>query len=168
MAHDEKMSGLMRRMEVLYPDEVMPLQTWLQLVRVYSRIQRKLEHSLAQQEMTLAQFEILMTLKNCQGISQQELAQHLLVTKGNVCALVERLEKCGWLERQPDPKDGRAYRLALTTIGRTLLKKVLPEQRQIIQEAFGVMTVEESRHLLSLLDRLERMLLKTWMTGKVT
>jgi DNA-binding MarR family transcriptional regulator len=161
MIPDAKMVGLLRRMEVLYPDDVMPLQTWLQLVRVYSRIQRKLEHSLAKQDMTLAQFEIMMTLKSCQGISQQELAQHLLVTKGNVCVLVERMEKCGWLERQPDPADGRAYRLALTTMGRTLLKKVLPDQRQIIQEAFAVLTVEESRQLLALLDRLERMLLKT-------
>ncbi|NNM87537.1 MAG: winged helix-turn-helix transcriptional regulator [Phycisphaerae bacterium] len=161
MIPDAKMVGLLRRMEVLYPNDVMPLQTWLQLVRVYSRIQRKLEHALAQQEMTLAQFEIMMTLKSCQGISQQELAQHLLVTKGNVCVLVERMEKCGWVERQLDPEDGRAYRLALTATGRTLLKKVLPDQRQIIQEAFGVLTVEESRQLLALLDRLERMLIKT-------
>ena len=166
MTPDTKMTGLLRRMEVLYPDDVMALQTWLQLVRVYSRIQRKLEHSLGKQEMTLAQFEILMTLKNCQGISQQELAEHLLVTKGNVCALVERMEKCGWLERQSDPEDGRAYRLTITALGRTLLKKVLPEQRQIIQEAFGVMTVEESRQLLAQLDRLERMLLKAWPAVK--
>ena len=166
MTPDGKTTRLLRRLEVLYPDEVMPLQTWLQLVRVYSRIQRKLEHALGQQEMTLAQFEIMMTLKSCQGISQQELAQHLLVTKGNVCVLVDRMEKCGWLERQPDPQDRRAYRLTLTAMGRTLLKKVLPEQRQIIQEAFGVMSVEESRQLLALLDRLERMLIKTWLAGK--
>lgn len=154
-------TDLVKRLVVLYGDDVMALQTWLQLVRVYSRIQRRLEQSLNKQDITLAQFEILMTLKNCQGISQQELAEHMLVTKGNVCVLVERLEKSGWVERSADPTDGRAYRLGLTPAGRVMLKRVLPDQRAVIEEVFGSLSITESRQLLGLLELLERPLVKS-------
>ena len=53
--------------------------------------------------MTLPQFDVLATLWHGEGITQQELASRLLVTKGNVVGLIDRLCTAGLVERRADP-----------------------------------------------------------------
>ena len=54
------------------------------------------------------------------GITQQELAERLLVTKANVVGLIDRVSPAGWVERRADPEDRRVNRLYLTNAGRKL------------------------------------------------
>ena len=72
---------------------------------------------LAAHGMTLAQYDVLMTLCHGNGITQQELAERLLVTKANVVGLIDRVSAAGWVERRPDPEDRRVNRLYLTEAG---------------------------------------------------
>ena len=64
--------------------------------------------------LTGPQFDVLATLHRGEGIMQQELAARMLVTKGNVTGVVDRMEALGWIERRPDPEDRRVNRLYLT------------------------------------------------------
>ena len=80
---------------------------WLQMVRTFYRMQRRIEQSLGDHAITLPQFDVLATLNFGEGITQQELAERLLVTKGNVCGVLDRLETSGWVERRPDSLDRR-------------------------------------------------------------
>src|SRR4051794_5035802 len=93
-------------------------QTWVQLARAFYLIQRRVTLVLAGHDLTLPQFDVLATLRFSEGVSQQELAERLLVTKGNVCGVLDRLERLGWVERRPDPNDGRANRLYFTAARR--------------------------------------------------
>src|SRR6476646_4172381 len=85
--------------------EQLRLDLWMQLVRTFSRMQRSIVQALAAQDVTLPQFDLLATLRFNDGVTQQELAERLLVTKGNVCGLIDRLEKLGWVQRKADEKD---------------------------------------------------------------
>jgi DNA-binding MarR family transcriptional regulator len=63
--------------------------------------------------MTRAQWSILLWLERQPGISQKELAELLEVEPISVARLVDRLEARSMVERRPDPKDRRIWRLHL-------------------------------------------------------
>jgi DNA-binding MarR family transcriptional regulator len=58
-------------------------------------------------DATLAQARLLQRLSP-QGSRLTELAEAAQVTKQTASFLVDQLEKAGYVERVPDPKDGRA------------------------------------------------------------
>ncbi len=105
--------------------------------------------------LTLPQFDVLATLWHGEGITQQELAERLLVTKGNVVGLIDRVSAAGWVERRPDPEDRRANRLYLTDAGRKLLAKAWPSQIALHRKVFGTLTQAELTLMHELLTRLE-------------
>ena len=88
--------------------------TWL---RVHNRLERRMGETLGVHGLTMPQFDVLATLWHGEGITQQELAERLLVTKGNVVGLIDRISSAGWVERRADPEDRRANRLYLTEAG---------------------------------------------------
>lgn len=64
-------------------------------------------------DMTRAQWGILLWLERQPGISQKELAELLEVEPITVARLVDRLEARDMVERRPDPRDRRIWRLHL-------------------------------------------------------
>src|SRR5258708_19877565 len=65
---------------------------WKQLVVTYLKLQRRVEDMLAPYGLVRSQFEALAKIARKPGMIQQELVSLLLVTKGNVGALLDRLE----------------------------------------------------------------------------
>ena len=132
------------------------LQTWLGMARVCQRMQRQLDRVLDSAGLSLPQFDVLANLGMTEGITQQELARKLLVTKGNVCGLLDRMESSGLVERRPDPKDRRANRIYLTRAGRSALQEAFPAHMGLIQECFAGLSTAEQRTLNQLVARLEQ------------
>jgi DNA-binding MarR family transcriptional regulator len=128
---------------------------WLYLMRVYDKLQHRSAQQLAQYDLTPAQFDVLAQLKLADRISQQALAERLLVTKGNVCGLIDRMSSRGLVERQSDPKDGRVNLLCLTDKGRALAEEVVPAHETFMQEQMDTLHPEEQRTLQGLLRQLD-------------
>jgi DNA-binding MarR family transcriptional regulator len=144
-----------RRLPVLLKPEELEFRTWVQLVRTLDRIEQRLEQALDGHGLSIAQFDILASLGFEEGITQQELAERLLVTKGNICGMIGRMEAGGWVERKPDPEDRRANRLFLTRRGKTLLAHVAPEQHALIKQTMSALAPGEIQSLYQFLDRLD-------------
>ena len=125
------------------------------LLRFHNRLERRMAEALGVHGLTLPQFDVLATLWHGEGITQQELAERLLVTKGNVVGLIDRVSTAGWVERRPDPEDRRANRLYLTDAGRKLLAEAWPIQVALIQKIFGTLTEGKLRLMHELLVRLD-------------
>ena len=136
------------------PDELRR-RTWVQLVRTVALFQRQIVHALAAHDVTLPQFDVLATLRFSEGATQQELAERLLVTKGNVCGVLDRLEALGWVLRKPDPKDRRANRVHLTPEGRRKVDVLLPEHDSLVVKHFGALPDGGVKTLRQLLEALE-------------
>lgn len=134
------------------------LLAWLHLIRVFSRVQRREASHLARYNLTLAQFDVLARLSGAEGMMQQTLADQLLVTKGNVCGLIDRLSEQGLVERRADPEDRRANLLFLTAEGRALAERVVPAHQVVISSLMGGLDDDEQRQLLALLRKLDRTL----------
>ena len=126
--------------------------TWL---RFHNRLERRMAEALGVHGLTLPQFDVLATLWHGEGITQQELAERLLVTKGNVVGLIDRVSLAGWVERRPDPEDRRANRLHLTDAGRKLLAEAWPDQIALSEKIFGSLDENELRQMHGFLVRLE-------------
>jgi MarR family transcriptional regulator, organic hydroperoxide resistance regulator len=144
-----------RRLPVLLKPEELEFRTWVQLVRTLDRIEQRLEQALAGHGLSIAQFDILASLGFEEGITQQELAERLLVTKGNICGMIGRMEAEGWVERKPDPDDRRANRLFLTRRGKTLLAQAFPGQQALIKQIMSALAPGEIQSLYQFLDRLD-------------
>ena len=132
------------------------LQAWVQLARTFYRIERRISTLLTEQSMTMAQFDVLATLRYSEGITQQELAELLLVTKGNVCGLLDRLEKQHWVERRPDAHDGRTNRIHLTATGRSKIESALPAHDRLVQRTMDCLSEADLRQLQRMLKQLEK------------
>jgi MarR family transcriptional regulator, organic hydroperoxide resistance regulator len=131
------------------------LAAWVRLAHAYHRILRRLEEALDDHEISLAQFEVLAHLHYDSGIVQNDLARRLLVTKGNVCGMIDRLTAGKLVRRQISPEDRRANRLFLTPRGRHLIAKTLPVHLAIIKESMGTLAPSDLERLRSLLGRLD-------------
>lgn len=141
----------------LYEGEAeLKVRTWVQLARTFLLIQRQAVVAVAEHELTLPQFDVLATLRFSEGVSQQELAERLLVTKGNVCGVIDRLEKTGWMERRNDPRDRRTNRLYLTPEGKRKIDRVLADHDRRVEQVMRGLTVTDTIALRSLLETLQK------------
>lgn len=84
----------------------------------HRRLSRLFDAELACVGLTVSQAHAVMTLVSRDGRPCKELAAELAIDAGTVTALIDRLEKLGWVERRPDPADRRTTRLFLTPSAR--------------------------------------------------
>ena len=82
-------------------------------------------------EMTRAQWGILIWLDRQPGMSQKELAEFLEVEPITVARLIDRLEARGMVERRPDPKDRRIWRLHLLPQAQPVLRDIDVQRRAV-------------------------------------
>lgn len=134
------------------------LLAWLYMMRVSNKIHRSSADHLAEYALTVAQFDVLAHLSVKGGISQQALSERLLVTKGNVCGLIDRMESRGLVSRCSHPEDRRLNLLHLTEEGKALAARVVPAQEKFIQQQMQHLSAEEQRTLYALLRDLDRSL----------
>lgn len=126
---------------------------WLRLARVFQKVEHAIAEHLRCHQISPAQFDVLAHVGAAPGSTQQELADSLLVTKGNVCQLLDRMEQNGVIVRQPE---GRTNRLYLTEAGRKLFAEVVPAHEEHIDRQFASLTPEEKVRLLGTLRKLDR------------
>jgi MarR family transcriptional regulator, organic hydroperoxide resistance regulator len=144
-----------KHLPLLEGDDQLKLRTWVQLARTFYRVQRRIVMTLSEHDVTLPQFDVLATLRFSEGVTQQELAARLLVTKGNVCGVLDRLEAMGCVERRADPQDKRANRLHLTTTGRKRVDALLPEHDALILRTLRDVPPADVKILRRLLEQIE-------------
>lgn len=126
---------------------------WLRMLHFVSRTENAATGRFRPWNLSLAQFDVIAQVGASGGMMQQELAERLLSTQGNVCQLVNGLEKRGLVERRPE---GRTKRLFLTVEGNRLFREVVPDHERWLPQQFTALSDAEQRELLRLLRKLER------------
>jgi DNA-binding MarR family transcriptional regulator len=121
-------------------------------MRVYQKVDRASAEHLRGWGLSVAQFDVLARVGSQAGIKQQEVADLLLVTKGNVCQLLDRMEDRGLILRR---REGRANHLFLTEAGRRLYDEAVPAQEAMVSERFSALSDEEQAQLHELLRKLD-------------
>jgi DNA-binding MarR family transcriptional regulator len=101
-----------------------------------------------QHGMTRAQWAILVWLQRQPGISQKELSEILEVEPITVARLIDRLEARGMVERRPDPRDRRIWRLHLLDPARDVLHEI-DDQRADMTRMVAVGIDENSIEIMT-------------------
>ena len=126
----------------------------MMLLRVSGRMTAQGAKLARRHGLTLPHLEVLLCLNQIEGISQQDLAERLLLTKGNICVIVQKMEAAGLIDRRSDPDDQRFHRLHLAPAGREKLAEFLPEHVAQTGRAVRNLTQAEQTTLHELLCRI--------------
>jgi len=129
------------------------MDAWLQIIRSYEHFHGQVATLLQARGLTVAQFEVLSTLASVNCGNQQELADRLRMTKGNLVGLIDRLTDRGWVEREQVPGDRRVNRVKITETGRTFIHAVLPEQAKVVETMLSGLDDAEVETLRELLKK---------------
>ncbi len=86
-----------------------------------------------------------------------ELAAEERVTQPAITLLVNRLTERGWVQRIPDPTDGRAVLVSLTESGEEVFERLRAEYRALLHEEMASLEdgeVETLAAAVAILDKL--------------
>jgi DNA-binding MarR family transcriptional regulator len=97
---------------------------------------------------------ILRLLRAEAGLSQQVLAVRLQIHPSRLVAILDNLEKRGYVNRKANPDDRRLYSLHLTQAGGEILEKIGNVARQHQEALLSSVSWEERNTLASLLLRI--------------
>src|SRR6188768_2080802 len=128
---------------------------WMRLARVYHLVDLATVDLVKQFELTTAQFDVIAQVGAKEGRTQQELADALLVTKGNITQLLDRLESRRLIERRTEP-GRRGKMLFLTERGWRLNRQVVPAQEAMIAALFDRLTGDDQTELNRILRQFNR------------
>ncbi|MDB5642279.1 MAG: iclR helix-turn-helix domain protein [Hyphomicrobiales bacterium] len=125
-------------------------RVWFRLLRLQSRINLAITAIVRELGLSVPQCDVLTTLTEREGVSQQELAERLYVTKGNISGLIDRLEAASLVERRSIAGDKRSHAIFLTATGRKLAEQGINVQRDFVAQTLGRLPPDQ----LAALDRL--------------
>lgn len=135
-------------------------RAWLHVVRCYQLGSRRLAEYLAPLDLSTAQLDVLANLLAGpeEGLTQDQLVQRLLVTKGNVSGLLDRLGQRGLVQRLQHPESRRTNLVVLTPEGRALSERAVAVQSDFVAEVMAGLTEEQLEWMEGSLDRIEEQL----------
>lgn len=127
------------------------------LYRASNRITHHYRLLLAPLGITYTQYLVLLVLWRRSGLTQTALCRLLDLDAGALSPVLVRMQRRGWLRRERDTDDGRAWRMTLTPAGHALRAEVAPLQREVARRAgLSDSAFRDLRHRLhALSDRLE-------------
>src|ERR1700734_2644837 len=123
--------------------EDLAVRVWFRFIRLESRLQIAVSERLREIGLSVPQCDVLTTLTEAEGVSQQDLAKRLYVTKGNISGLLDRLEGAGLVERRSTAADRRQYEIYLTAAGREAAERAIGIQHALIRATLGRLSVED-------------------------
>lgn len=121
---------------------------------LWDRVDARLKEA---HDLPLAHFELLHLLGDAGtgGLRIGEVAQRLRITVGGASKLVDRVEASQLIQREPDPGDRRASRVALTPRGRVVLETAIGSYATGLADVLDtVLTEADQQHLHVLVRRL--------------
>ena len=97
---------------------------------------------------------LLRQLAMAEPIRAGELAGRLAVEASHVTRQIQQLERTGHVTRVPDPNDGRAQLIQLTSMGRTTYERIRTAGCLGMQQVLGAWPDEDLRTLAVLFRRM--------------
>jgi len=138
------------------------LRIWLRLLTCTQLIERQVRSRLREQfGSTLPRFDLMAQLERYpEGLKMNELSRLLMVTGGNVTAIVDPLEAEGLVERL-DGADRRAWLIRLTSAGEKSFAEMALAHEAWVVELLAGLSRREQEELLRLLAKVKQHTMET-------
>ena len=134
------------------------LRIWLRLLTCTQLIERQVRSRLREQfGTTLPRFDLLAQLeRHPGGLKMNELSRMLMVTGGNITAIVDQLETEGLVERLDDPLDRRSWQIRLTAAGKKSFAEMAAAHEEWVVGLLAGLSRREQDELLKLLAKMKQ------------
>ena len=128
------------------PREKEGLRLWLRIVSCSQMVEQEIRTMLREKfDTTLPRFELMSALDRVpDGLSMGELSSWLMVTKGNVTGIAERLSEDGFIKKNPTPTDRRSFCVTLTPRGKQLYLEMEEEYESLLDKLFSDVSLDDS------------------------
>ncbi len=115
---------------------------------IYRSTQAHVDKRLEELQVTTGSYPFLLRLNKGDGISQSELSRDVNVDKAMAARTIKRLISLGYIKKEANKEDERAYKIYLTDKG----KSVIPEIIKIINEWIEILVegIEEEKTITSI------------------
>ncbi len=107
-------------------------------------------------DLTLPQYDIIITLGDSNGMTFKKLGEKTLITKGTLTGVIGRLEDKGLVQRVASETDGRSQIVKLTAAGEDVYQHSFPEHLSFINRIFDDYSPEDIVNLEDSLKRLHK------------
>ena len=135
-------------------NELLALGTYVKLMRAAEALSSRLSVYLKSQGLTASQLGILEALYHFGPLHQNQLAEKILKSSGNISVVVDHLEQRKLVRRLRDEDDRRYITVELAEAGKRLIAGVFPAHAQNITDELGVLEITEQRELGRLCKKL--------------
>ncbi len=142
------------------PWELPRFRNWIAVAKVHMLVDRVMTAKLQPLGLKSVQYDILGATFRFPGLTQQELADKLLVGRSNMSMLIPGLIAKGWIERRSDPADARVKRLHLTAAGEEITRRALQAHVDVITGMMGALSAEECEAVGDMMRRIGRYLVE--------
>lgn len=122
-------------------------RNWIAVAKVHALVEKAMAAGLAPLGLKLPHYDILANVYRFPGLTQQDLANRMLVGRSNLSMLLPELERRRLVKRTPDGEDRRVRRLSLTDAGRTLTAEALQVQVRVIEGMMAALSAAECEAL---------------------
>ena len=127
------------------------LDSWLSFVRVLTWLPWSIDQQLQRDsKLRMVEYQVLAMLSESRDrtMRMSSLAEVTNASLSRLSHLVDRLEKRGFVRREPDPTDGRFTNAILTDLGLATLAAAAPAHVEHIRSlVIDVLTPEQLRRL---------------------
>jgi MarR family transcriptional regulator, organic hydroperoxide resistance regulator len=135
------------------PWDLPRFRNWIAVAKVHLLVEKAMMAGLGPLGLKLPHYDILANVYRFPDLTQQDLANRLLVGRSNLSMLLPELEKRGLVERIADSQDKRVRRLRLTDQGRALTAQALGVQVSVIEDMMLALSADECEQLGSYMRR---------------
>ncbi|WP_462410510.1 MarR family winged helix-turn-helix transcriptional regulator [Neobacillus sp. Marseille-QA0830] len=112
-------------------------------------------------DLTNDQHYILRYIDQKEGCTSSELAEVFSVNKSAITAIIDRLEKKGFIRRTRDEQDRRVVYLTLTDVGRDLFRETELRIYQLVSSFIEQFDRDEIERFIQTYEKLNRIILAT-------
>ena len=120
--------------------------SWFSVVRTYQECTRRYAQMLQAFDLTLTQFDVLNAIRGLgEHAMPKQIAEQLVVTRGNVTGVVHRLQERGLLLTRNNEHDGRSFFCELTPTGKQVLERARQATATFIDQQLAPFTDDDLR-----------------------
>ena len=156
--HVDEVDGLVAAWRRERPDlDVEPLEVLSRVSRLARHLDLARREAFETHDLEPWEFDVLAALRRegpPYALSPGRLLQVTLVTSGTMTNRIDRLEAKGFVDRVPDPNDGRGVQVTLTDDGRARVDAALTDLLAHEREILAALPAADRDHLADLLRRL--------------
>jgi len=138
------------------PHSKLSLRLWLRLLSCSMIVEKRIRARLDEEfGTTLPRFDVLAALeRHPEGLTMGQLSGYIMVSNGNVTAVVNRLLQDGWILRTTDKNDRRVATVRLSRKGRQIFLKMAAVHEQWIDHMFQDLSEQKIEDLMGALAQM--------------